>query len=268
VVRPAGILSLPPFAPGASPTKDRPTVPKRPRPLPRILRDGRLLTVTVVLATFAMHLLYVVPSTRRAAEWLMHEDYPVEDVTFLALLVASILGFRVSLQHRRAGGARLEWAFWTLLSVGLFLVAMEEVSWGQWIFFWHTPKAIQHVNGQQETNLHNLGGLQGKSDWMRLVPVVGGLVGLFLDRIPRFRRIATPRVLAGTFVMLFVYVLIDAGNDLVHVPWFFMTFNPMSEWVEMLIGLAGLAYFVIKRSEVWDEDAAGLVARDHDAARV
>jgi hypothetical protein len=243
-------------------------VPKRPRPLPRLLRDGRLLTISVVLATVAMHLLYVVPATRRAAEWLMHEDYPVEDVTFLALLVASILGFRLALRHRRAGGATLEWAFWMVLAVGLFLVAMEEISWGQWIFFWNTPDALQHVNKQDETNLHNLAGLWGKSDWMRLAFVVGGFAGLFLDRIPRLRRIATPRVLTGTFVLLLVYVLVDAGNDLVHVPWFFLTFNPMSEWVEMLIGLAGLAYFMVKRVETWDDDEPGLVAATGGAARV
>lgn len=242
-------------------------MPKRPRPLPRILRDGRLLTITVVFATVAMHLLYVVPASRRAAEWLMHEDYPVEDITFLALLVASILGFRLSLRNRRAGGPTIEWVFWMVLSIGLFVVAMEEISWGQWIFFWNTPKVLQHVNRQDETNLHNLGGLWGKSDWMRLAFVVGGFVGLFLDRTPRLRRIATPRVLTGTFVMLLVYVLVDAGNDLVHVPWFFMTFNPMSEWVEMLIGLSGLAYFLIKRVETWDDDAAGVVARAVDTAR-
>ena len=30
---------------------------------------------------------------------------------------------------------------------------------------------------------------------------------------------------------ILVYALVDAGNDLVHVPWFVMTFDPMSEWV-------------------------------------
>jgi hypothetical protein len=242
------------------PIKDEPTVPSRPRPLPRILRDGRLLTVTVVLATVAMHLLYIAPATRRAAEWLMHEDYPVEDLTFLALLAASVVGFRLALRHRRAGAPRLEWLFWLVLAVGLFVVAMEEISWGQWIFFWKTPTALERVNRQDETNLHNLAGLWGKSDWMRLTFVVGGFVGLFVDRIPRFRRLATPRVLSGTLVLLLVYVLIDAGNDLVSVPWFFLTFNPMSEWVEMLIGLTGLAYFVVKRAETWDDDRAGLAA--------
>lgn len=242
-------------------------MPKRPRPLPRLLLDGRLLTSLLVLATIAMHILYVVPGTRRAAEWLMHENHPVEDVTTIALLVASFLGVRLALRHRKAGGAPLEWIFWMLLAAALFVVGMEEISWGQWIFHWGTPEAVKQVNEQGETNLHNLTGLWGKSDWMRLAFVVGGFVGLFLDRVPRFRRVATPRVLAGTFVLLLVYVLVDAGNDLVSVPWIVMTFNPMSEWVEMLIGLAGLGYFMVKRVETWDDDAPGLLARERDDAR-
>lgn len=242
-------------------------MPKRPRPLPRILRDGPLLTVTVVLATVAMHLLYVVPGTRRAAEWLMHENHPVEDVTTVALLVASVLGVRLALRHRRAGAPPLEWIVWLVMAAACFVVGMEEISWGQWIFHWGTPEAVREVNRQGETNLHNLAGLWGKSDWMRLAFVVGGFAGLFADRVPRLRRLATPRVLTGTFALLLVYVLIDAGNDLVSVPWFLMTFNPLSEWVEMLIGLATLAYVVIKRVEMWDVDAPALFARERDGAR-
>lgn len=47
------------------------------------------------------------------------------------------------------------WAF-ALAGFAAFLIAGEELSWGQWIFHWSTPESIAAVNLQQETNLHNL----------------------------------------------------------------------------------------------------------------
>jgi|GEM_PF-7054919 len=43
-----------------------------------------------------------------------------------------------------------------LLACASFLIAMEELSWGQWIFKWGTPENLAKVNLQQETNIHNL----------------------------------------------------------------------------------------------------------------
>ena len=50
-------------------------------------------------------------------------------------------------------------AFFVAYSVGLLLVAGEEVAWGQWFFHWKTPEAWSAVNVQHETTLHNVPGL-------------------------------------------------------------------------------------------------------------
>lgn len=42
------------------------------------------------------------------------------------------------------------------LSGAIFLFAMEEISWGQRIIGWETPEPLMKVNGQQESNLHNI----------------------------------------------------------------------------------------------------------------
>ena len=49
-------------------------------------------------------------------------------------------------------------AKWVLssLAAGLFLVGMEEMSWGQMIFNWQTPKLMSDVNVQGESSIHNL----------------------------------------------------------------------------------------------------------------
>ena len=205
------------------------------------------LTAVVLGATVAFHLLYLVPATRHVAEWLMREDSIVEDITFASLLLASGLGAGLAWRTRRNGETRWVWGFLAILSLGLFFVAMEEVSWGQWIFFFKTPASFEHLNRQGETNLHNLPGLFGRSEYLRLSFGVGGLAGLWAARIPAVAKVATPRALRGWFVVVTAYVLLDLVDDLVDAPWFFSTFSPMSEWVEMLIGLAALAYMLIKR---------------------
>ncbi|MGZ4691737.1 MAG: hypothetical protein ACXVKA_08275 [Acidimicrobiia bacterium] len=219
------------------------------RPLPAILERGRTLTLLVLGATVAFHLLYVLPATRHLASWLLHEDNVVEDVSFVADFAAAVIGFRLALRTRRGGAPRWVWAFWMVFAAGMFLVAMEEISWGQWLFFWKTPDVLKHVNRQDETNLHNLGGLWGKSEWMRFTFVVGGIAGLIANRWRELRRIAVSPPLAGAFAVLAVWTIADLVNDFVHGPWIFTTFNPMSEWDEMLIGVLALAYFVVKRDQ-------------------
>lgn len=43
-----------------------------------------------------------------------------------------------------------------LLCLVLFVMAGEELSWGQRIFGWSTPESYAKINAQSETNLHNL----------------------------------------------------------------------------------------------------------------
>ena len=184
----------------------------------------------------------------------MREDSIVEDITFLTLLIAGGLGFGLALRSRRPAMHAWSGDLFGLLALGLLLIAMEEVSWGQWIFFCETPESFEHLNRQGETNLHNLSGLFGRSEYFRLMFAVAGLVGLGFSRVPALRQVATPRVLAGPFVVITAYVLLDLVDDLIGGPWFFTTFSAMSEWTEMLIGLVALAYVLIKRSEIGRDD--------------
>lgn len=222
----------------------------------RLLRDGRRLTITVVVTTLAFHLLYLLATTHELAELLLREDSAVEMVTFLALFAASIIGIVTARRAHRAGAPALVWGFLLLFAVGLFVVGMEEISWGQWIFFWKTPGTWRHLNAQGETNLHNLPGLWGRSEWLRLMFAGGALLGVWADRVPRLRPIATPRALTGFFAFTTLYVLLDLVDDLIPgAPWVLTTFSPMSEWVEMLIALGALAYFLIKARDLREATA-------------
>lgn len=50
-----------------------------------------------------------------------------------------------------------------LLALFFFLAMGEEISWGQRIFGWDTPSAIEKMNSQGEINLHNLSLVNGQN---------------------------------------------------------------------------------------------------------
>lgn len=57
----------------------------------------------------------------------------------------------------RIGARRRSWDrlfFWSASVVAVFLLG-EEISWGQWIFFWSSPELFAESNLQGETNAHN-----------------------------------------------------------------------------------------------------------------
>ena len=76
----------------------------------------------------------------------------VEWLGFLLLLSSAILLWRAALSQ----GSRLVRLLLRCGGVGLFLISMEEMSWGQMIFNWGTPELMNEHNIQHETNLHNL----------------------------------------------------------------------------------------------------------------
>jgi hypothetical protein len=243
-------------------TTERPSVRTRLRHLgraPRIralLRDGPRLTAWCLGATVAFHVFYVLPWTHELGEDLLVEDSLVEDVTAVALLLAAVLGTVLAVRARRAGRPALIWGFYLLFAALVFVIGMEELSWGQWIFFWHTPETFKQINSQGETKLHNIGPLQGHSEWLRFIFVGAAVVGVLCNRRSELREIATPRSLTGPLLVIAGYVLVDLVDDsFPRVPWIITTFSSMSEWAEMLIGLVALAYVVLKR-----EDLAALLA--------
>ena len=80
------------------------------------------------------------------------EGSVVEWAGFLLLIASAFLVWRTALAWERS---MEKWVL-SLLAAGLFLVGMEEMSWGQMIFNWQTPKLMDDINVQGESSLHNL----------------------------------------------------------------------------------------------------------------
>jgi hypothetical protein len=175
--------------------------------------------------------------------WMLEEDHPVEQLTFVFAFAGSVVGAWLAFRLRARGEKLWIWGFYVLFSAGLFGTAMEEIAWGQRILGFHTPDSIRAVNRQGETTLHNIGPLQGRSEWLRLVFGLGGLVGVAFSYRPALRKIGAPPLLMPWFLLISVHAAIDAYNDVFPIePRFDWAMQRTSEMVELLIAMAGFLY--------------------------
>ena len=85
-------------------------------------------------------------------EWLLHEGGIYEHGSAIASLAASLFFF---LAFRRSKD-RLEGIWLLVLALGTFVLAGEEVSWGQHVFGLEPPDIVRENSFQGELNLHNL----------------------------------------------------------------------------------------------------------------
>jgi hypothetical protein len=82
--------------------------------------------------------------TRKFAIWLVEENRPVEWMQFGAFLLTAVYALRISIRFGRQAG----WIFYFYLFIafGGLIVALEEISWGQWIFFFEFPEFVKAIN--------------------------------------------------------------------------------------------------------------------------
>lgn len=78
-----------------------------------------------------------------------------EWIQFICYGLASIVGF-MTFRKLRAMNLKKESGLIALFSLGCLVLALEEISYGQWIFNWESPEIFKEINTQQETNLHNI----------------------------------------------------------------------------------------------------------------
>jgi len=91
--------------------------------------------------------------------WRKGEDGPVEWLQFLGYAGASI-GSWVVVWHRRRQGLSIALLGWVALALFCFLMAGEEISWGERITGFGL-ETVREINAQKETNVHNIPLVQG-----------------------------------------------------------------------------------------------------------
>lgn len=87
------------------------------------------------------------------------ESGAVELLTPVVLLPGVFFGVMILLRMRSHLPTRNSRIWVAMITLGTFYMAGEEISWGQWFFYWDTPETWLQVNDQNETNLHNTSSL-------------------------------------------------------------------------------------------------------------
>ncbi len=88
------------------------------------------------------------------------EDSAIEYLTFIAYLAAVFFGLRslgiIIKDSGISGKTKFIYAFlYILITIGSFVIAAEEISWGQRIIGFRTPQDLAFQNQQKEFNFHN-----------------------------------------------------------------------------------------------------------------
>ena len=174
---------------------------------------ARTLIISPLMAVVALVLTVPHPQLYHL---LVDEDRVIEWTQFFAILLASFTFILAARQVRRTGRRRLMVLF-LLVGVGAFVVAGEEISWGQRLLGLSTPDPLKAINHQGETNIHNISSLQRVFNLGEmLVGLYGFAVPLLLasrrvrDRLVRTgltvdRLLVPPICLATLFFLPFAY---------------------------------------------------------------
>ena len=85
-------------------------------------------------------------------DWLKSEDGPLEWMQFIEYSLSSLLAFLIFLRPKKKDFNTFIWLLIAFLS---FLIAGEEISWGERIFG-YSIESIKELSIQDETNFHNL----------------------------------------------------------------------------------------------------------------
>ena len=86
-------------------------------------------------------------------DWLRSEDGPLEWIQFIEYASSSLCAFIIFLKKRNK--KEINSIIWIFLACILFLIAGEEISWGERLTGIGIT-SISNLNVQGETNLHNL----------------------------------------------------------------------------------------------------------------
>lgn len=188
------------------------------------------------------------PFTRETVLWLLSENRPVEVLTFVVLLVGGAVSLSLVFSLNRKGERKIFSGFYLLFSLGLILTAMEEIAWGQQFFQFETPEALREINMQDEVTLHNIKGMHGNTEFLRLIYGICGMTGVFLFARGYWGKIAAPFFLLPWFAAISVHSAIDIFNDIMPIQKEFDALvSRLAELVELLIGASALIYILVNK---------------------
>lgn len=161
-----------------------------------------LLIPWIAAAAVATTALY-----RPLFRFLMREDSIFEWTQVLFTAAAMVLAIKVALHLYREGNARFAF-LWLGFAAGCFIIAGEEIAWGQRIFNLDAPEALNRINHQQDITAHNIRPVQ---DTINLIFMCAGLYGTVVTAYLRLRpghrpsestQLLTPPLFLGSLFLI------------------------------------------------------------------
>jgi len=197
--------------------------------------------VAVALTRFWYPLFHALTGEDRIFEWAQFGCWVV------AFVASSAMSIRLFRNHRR-GVAFL----WAVLALGMFLIAGEEIAWGQRLLRLETPGLLKRVNRQREITVHNIGNLGFAFD---AIFITAGLYGCITAAWYRHLRpprnfdlvdlLVPPLFMASLFLAVPLYKSIRAVLWVAGVP----SFIDYAEYIELCLafGLASFTFLSLRR---------------------
>ncbi len=146
----------------------------RPAPVhpgaPTLVTAAALLVVVV-----GCGVVFGIPRTRPFGRMLIHENGPVEMTTFFAFMAGGLIALMAAWRVRRIRDAGLVPLLAVAFAIGWMFAGMEEISWGQSLIGFASPAGLERINAQNETNVHNLDGVQDLHSFLLFALGAGGL---------------------------------------------------------------------------------------------
>ncbi len=207
-----------------------------------------IATVPIILfAVFAI--LWAIPATRDLATG-RDERNPVEIITFLAMLVAGVMAFRLAVRVWQLGHSVFTTAFFVFFALVAFAVAGDEIAWGQVLIDLFQSGA--DAAAESELGLHEIDVLRDNTEWLRLGFAAVGIVGVFLTATSRFRFLRAPMELLPWLVVIGSISFLDVIDNVVSLGEGFSDFLVrVSELTEMMVAVVVLLYVWERTRDMW-----------------
>lgn len=168
-------------------TAQRKSQPKKSGPLLTTVSKHFASIFPILGVVFFVSLRFLAPTWYY---FLIQEDSWLETIQAIGFgLAAAIFAGLTTLKLPQIHNwIKLYWLAW---AIALLLIFGEEISWGQRLLNFHSPRYFATNNVQTETTIHNLSGLQHATEWSYVLLGLGLTLGwLFLPIItPLFESI-------------------------------------------------------------------------------
>jgi hypothetical protein len=171
--------------------------------------------------------------------FLTDEDSVLEWSQFVGFVAACVFALLCAWGLHGAGRSVLALAY-LAFAIGCFFVAGEEIAWGERVLGYGTPEALEEINEQKETTVHNIDVVQ---QFTNLTYFLAGLYGSIVAWIVRGRSmwrrsdlvdlLLPPIFLTTAFFVMFAY----KGLRFAFFRESGFTVTRAGEWAELCLAL-------------------------------